>query len=64
VARPRAELDPPPLVTGSDLLAAGVAEGPALGAALARIRALQLDGVITTREAALAALRDRTLRDR
>jgi hypothetical protein len=53
-ARPRAEIDPPPLVTGSDLLAAGVAEGKAIGAALARVRALQLDGVITTRAEAIA----------
>jgi len=56
VARPRAELDPPPLLTGSDLMAAGVAEGPAIGAALARIRALQLDGVIATRAEAIAAV--------
>jgi tRNA nucleotidyltransferase/poly(A) polymerase len=56
VARPREELDPPPLLTGRDLLAAGVPEGPALGATLARIRALQLDGVISTRDEALAAL--------
>ena len=54
IARPRAELDPPPLVTGADLLAAGVAAGPEMGAALARLRALQLDGVIATREEALA----------
>ncbi|MFM9023916.1 MAG: CCA tRNA nucleotidyltransferase [Planctomycetaceae bacterium] len=54
VARPRHEIDPPPLVTGADLLAAGVAEGPALGAALARVRALQLDGDVTSREQALA----------
>lgn len=54
IARPREELDPPPLVTGADLLAAGVAAGPAMGAALARLRSLQLDGVITTREQALA----------
>ncbi len=57
VARPRQELDPPPLVTGADLLAAGVAAGPALGATLARLRALQLDGAITTREQALARVR-------
>ena len=55
VGRPRTEIDPPPLVTGADLLAAGVVEGPALGAALARVRALQLDGVVATREQALAA---------
>jgi hypothetical protein len=61
VARPRHEIDPPPLVTGADLLAAGVAEGPALGAALARVRALQLDGTITSREEALAeAVRSRS----
>lgn len=55
VGRPRTEIDPPPLVTGADLLAAGVAEGPALGAALARVRALQLDGAVATRDEALAA---------
>jgi tRNA nucleotidyltransferase/poly(A) polymerase len=54
VGRPRHEIDPPPLVTGADLLAAGVAEGPALGAALAHVRARQLDGAITSREHALA----------
>jgi tRNA nucleotidyltransferase/poly(A) polymerase len=53
-SRPRGEIDPPPLVTGSDLLAAGVAEGKAIGAALTRVRALQLDGVITTRADAIA----------
>jgi len=54
VTRPRAELDPPPLVTGADLIAAGVATGPQMGATLARLRALQLDGAITTRAEALA----------
>jgi poly(A) polymerase len=53
--RPRIDLDPPPLLTGADLLAAGVAEGPALGAALTRIRTLQLDGRIATKAEALAA---------
>ena len=53
-ARPRSEIDPPPLVTGSDLLAAGVPEGKAIGAALARVRTLQLDGVIATRAEAMA----------
>jgi len=55
--RPRAEIDPAPLVTGNDLLAAGVPPGQAVGAALARLRTLQLDGVIATREQALDALR-------
>ena len=58
VARPRAELDPPPLVTGDDLLAAGVPPGQAVGDALARLRILQLDGLITTREQAIDAVRD------
>jgi hypothetical protein len=31
-----------------------VTEGPAIGAALGRVRALQLDGTITSREEALA----------
>ena len=54
VERPRHETDPPPLVTGTALLAAGVPPGPPVGVALARIRSLQLDGVIATREEALA----------
>jgi tRNA nucleotidyltransferase/poly(A) polymerase len=54
--RPRAELDPPPLVTGDDLLASGVPAGKAVGAALARLRRLQLDGAIATKAEALAAL--------
>jgi tRNA nucleotidyltransferase/poly(A) polymerase len=58
VGRPRAEIDPPPLVTGTDLLAAGVPAGRAVGAALARLRTMQLDGAITTREQALDAVRD------
>ena len=56
VERPRQEIDPPPLVSGSDLLAAGVPAGPAVGAALARIRVLQLDGRITSKEEAIAAV--------
>jgi len=57
VARPRQEIDPPPLVSGSDVMAAGVPAGPAVGRALARIRTLQLDGGITTRDDALAEAR-------
>ena len=52
--RPRTEIDPPPLVTGADLIAAGVAPGPAMGETLALIRGRQLDGLITSREQALA----------
>ncbi len=50
---PQEQLDPPPLVTGNDLLAAGVPAGRAMGQVLAALRALQLDGVLTTRDAAL-----------
>jgi tRNA nucleotidyltransferase/poly(A) polymerase len=57
VARPRAEIDPPPLVTGDDLLAAGAPAGRGIGAALAKARQLQLDGKVTTKEQALAAAR-------
>lgn len=54
VARPRAEIDPSPLVTGDDLLAAGVPPGKSIGAALSRIRELQLDGAIGTKAEAIA----------
>ena len=57
IARPRAELDPPPLLTGRDLMAAGVPEGKAVGEMLAGLRARQLDGEITSRDAALAWVR-------
>lgn len=57
VARPRTEIDPPPLVTGDDLLAAGVPAGRGIGLAIAKARQLQLDGVVTTAEQAIAAVR-------
>jgi hypothetical protein len=41
-------LDPPPLLTGDDLIRAGVSPGPLLGALLGRIRVLQLDGILET----------------
>jgi poly(A) polymerase len=53
LTRPRAELDPPPLITGRDLMAAGVPEGKAVGKLLAELRAKQLDKEITSRGAAL-----------
>ncbi len=56
VARPREEIDPAPLLSGNDLLATGVPPGPAVGEALATIRRMQLDGVITSREEALLAV--------
>ena len=42
-------------IDGDDLLAAGVAAGPAVGAGLAAARAAKLDGRAEGREAELAA---------
>lgn len=53
VQMPREQLDPPPLLTGNELLAAGVPAGRSVGQALATLRALQLDNAITTRDGAL-----------
>ncbi|MBL8829084.1 MAG: CCA tRNA nucleotidyltransferase [Planctomycetaceae bacterium] len=54
LALPQAELDPPPLVTGNDLLQAGFPGGPNFARWLHDLRVAQLDGKLTTREAALA----------
>lgn len=56
---PRETLDPPPLVTGGDLLAAGVPAGRAVGQTLAELRTLQLDGGLLSREAAIEWVRKR-----
>jgi poly(A) polymerase/tRNA nucleotidyltransferase (CCA-adding enzyme) len=54
----RARLIPPALVSGSELIReAGMAPGPAVGRALRAVRRAQLDGVIGTREEALAYTR-------
>lgn len=53
-------LDPPPLVTGDDLLRHGVRRGPAYRRLLDRIRDAQLDGEISSPAEALA-LADRLL---
>jgi len=57
VNRPAIELDPPPLVSGADLLALGLAPGPAVGDGLQRLRHMQLDCVISSREQALEIIR-------
>jgi poly(A) polymerase len=54
--RPREELDPPPLVTGDDLLALGIPQGPQYRILLEEIRRRQLDGNLESRAAALAWL--------
>jgi len=54
LAAPPETLDPPPLVTGDDLIARGLVPGPLFGDLLAQLRAAQLDGQIATKEDALA----------
>lgn len=57
LGRPRAEIDPDPLLTGDDLIAMGIQSGPALGRLLGHLRRLQLDGELPDREAAIAWVR-------
>ncbi len=51
---PADELNPPELINGSDLIAAGLSPGPGFKEILDSIRDRQLDGEMTTREAAIA----------
>jgi len=48
---------PGPLVTGTDLLAMGIPEGPGIGELLDRVREKQLDGALSDREEALEFIR-------
>ncbi len=57
LALPPDVLDPPPLVTGEDLLQLGVPEGRTIGALLRRIRQAQLDGQVHGRIEALELAR-------
>ncbi len=54
LARPREELDPPPLITGHDLIGHGVPRGKVYQAILDRVRDAQLEGLIDSKAAALA----------
>lgn len=63
LARPRVELDPPPLLTGDDLLRHGVPAGPVYRDLLERLRDAQLDGRVRTRAEALSLV-DEWMRDR
>jgi len=54
LAQPREVLDPPPLVTGDDLIQHGVAAGPEYGVLLGRVRDAQLDEEVHTKADALA----------
>jgi poly(A) polymerase len=51
--QPRDELDPPPLVTGDDLIAHGVPRGPEYHRLLAEVRRAQLDKQINTTDDAM-----------
>lgn len=53
VNRPVADLDPPPLLGGGDLLALGLSAGPAVGQTLRRLRSLQLDGRLASQAEAV-----------
>ncbi len=57
IERPRHELDPPPLVSGDDLIAMGLAEGKLVGGLLKAVRQRQLDGELSSRDAAVAFVR-------
>jgi poly(A) polymerase len=50
---PRELLDPPPLLSGDDLLALGWEQGPLFKKVLDAVREAQLDGTITTKEEAI-----------
>ena len=54
LARSRPELDPPPLLTGDDLLRHGIPAGKHFQGLLDQIRDAQLDGKISSRQQALA----------
>ncbi len=53
VHRADADLNPPQLLRGNDLMQLGVPSGPAVGELLGHLRDLQLDGKITSRESAI-----------
>jgi poly(A) polymerase len=48
---------PPPLITGTDVLALGLAPGPRVGRVLREVETARLEGAIRTREEALALAR-------
>jgi hypothetical protein len=60
LAQPREVLNPPPLLTGDDLIRHGVPTGPAYRHLLEQVRNAQLDGEIHAKDDALALV-DRLL---
>ena len=57
LAWPAEQLDPEPLLSGSDLQSLGFRPGPEFGKMLTALRNRQLDGEITTRDQAIDSLR-------
>ncbi len=57
LAWPREQINPPPLVTGRQLIAAGIKPGPAMGRILDSIRDAQLLGELTSPDDAIAFAR-------
>jgi poly(A) polymerase len=57
---PPEQIRPEPLITGDDLIAAGLQPGPLFKELLAAVEDAQLDGAILTKEEALALVRERT----
>lgn len=57
LAWPPEQLDPPPILTGDDLIRGGIKPGPLFTGLLAQLRAKQLDGQFTSKEAAWEWLR-------
>ena len=49
-------MDEPPLVSGEDVVSLGIPEGRQVGLLLDQVRRLQLDGMIGSREEAMAYL--------
>jgi len=47
------EIDPPPLISGRDLLAMGLTPGKMVGKILDAVRVAQLEGAVQTRNEAL-----------
>ncbi|MGO9338334.1 MAG: CCA tRNA nucleotidyltransferase [Terracidiphilus sp.] len=58
-ALPEEAVRPKPLITGRELIAAGYAPGPAFKQMLRAVEDAQLEGTITTEEAALQLVRER-----
>lgn len=54
---PLSEINPPPLLTGADLIALGLIPGPEFQSLLERVRDEQLEGRVATKNAAIALLR-------